>query len=242
MSHSNPNSLNGKVALITGAGRGIGRAIALAYAQAGAAVVCSARSLAEITETARLITAAGGRAIAHTVDVGDYDTVVALFKRASDEFGGVDIVVANAGVALEQRRIEDSDPIQWRKTIDINLTGAYHTAHAAIPYLRKRGAGKIIMIGAGQRNRAIPGLSAYSSSKGGLWLLTQSLAVELQEHNISVNELIPGPVKTDMTRDAAIPPGEWFKNPEDVTPLALFLASMPDVGPTAQSYSLMRRA
>lgn len=242
MSHSNPNPLKGKVAIITGAGRGIGRAIALAYAEAGAAVVCSARSEAEITETARLITAAGGRAIAHTADVGDYDTVVALFKRASDEFGGVDIVVANAGVALEQRRIEDSDPTQWRKTIDINLTGAYHTAHAAIPYLRKRGAGKIIMIGSGQRNRAIPGFSAYASSKSGLWLLTQSLAVELQEHNISVNELIPGPVKTDLTRDAVIPPGEWFKNPEDVVPLALFLASMPDVGPTAQSYSLMRRA
>jgi 3-oxoacyl-[acyl-carrier protein] reductase len=66
--------------------------------------------------------------------------------------------------------------------------------------------------------------------------------LELQEHNISVNELIPGPVKTDMTRDVPIPPGEWFKDPEDVVPLALFLASMPDVGPTAQSYSLMRRA
>ncbi len=242
MSHPNSTSLEDKVAIITGAGRGIGRAIALAYARAGARVVCSARSEDEIAETARLITEAGGRAIAHAADVGDYEAVVALFQRASDDFGGVDIVVANAGVAMEQRRIEDSDPALWRKTIDINLTGAYHTAHAAIPHLRKRGAGKIIMMGSGQRNRANPGYSAYCCSKAGLWMLTQSLAVELSEYNISVNELIPGPVKTDMTRDAVIPAGEWFKDPEDVVPLALFLASMPDVGPTAQSYSLMRRA
>jgi len=242
MSHIDPDLLKHKVAVITGAGRGIGRTIALAYASAGAAVVCSARSEADIAETAALIRRAGGRAVAHAADVADYAAVKALFQRASDEFDGVDIVVANAGVALEQRRIADGDPVLWRKTIDINLTGAYHTAHAAIPHLRRRGAGKIIMIGSGQRNRPNPGFSAYSCSKIGLWMLTQSLATELQEENISVNELIPGPVKTDMTRGVACPPGEWFKEPEEVVPLALFLASMPDVGPSAQSYSLMRRA
>jgi 3-oxoacyl-[acyl-carrier protein] reductase len=242
MSETISAPLKDKVAVITGAGRGIGRAIALAYAKAGACVVCSARSDTEIGETARQITAAGGYATAHTADVVDYEAVVTLFQRASKRFGGIDIVVANAGVAVEQRLIENSDPRLWRKTVDINLTGAYHTAHAAIPHLRKRGAGKIILVGSGQRNRAAPGFSAYSCSKSGLWMLTQSLAVELSEHNISVNELIPGPVKTDMTRDATIPPGEWFKDPEDVVPLALFLAGMPDTGPTAQSYSLMRRA
>ncbi|WP_449432709.1 SDR family NAD(P)-dependent oxidoreductase [Pseudomonas putida] len=242
MNQTSSKPLKGKVAVITGAGRGIGRAIALAYAQAGAAVVCSARSAGEIAETVRLIIQADGQACAQTADVANYEQVVALYQRASDEFGGVDIVVANAGVATEQRRIEDSDPAKWRETIDINLTGAYYTAHAAIPHLRRRGAGKIVMIGSGQRNRATPGFSAYSCSKSGMWMLTQSLAVELLEYNISVNELIPGPVQTDMTRDAAIPPGEWFKTPEDIVPLALFLANMPDVGPTAQSYSLMRRA
>jgi 3-oxoacyl-[acyl-carrier protein] reductase len=75
-----------------------------------------------------------------------------------------------------------------------------------------------------------------------MWMLTQALALELQEYNISVNELIPGPVQTEMTRGAAIPPGEWFKTPEDVLPLALFIAGMPAGGPTSQSYSLMRRA
>ena len=242
MSHIDPELLKGKVAVITGAGRGIGRTIALAYASAGAAVVCSARNEADIAQTAALIREAGGQAIAHAADVADYAAVTALFQRASDAFGGIDIVVANAGVALEQRRIADGDPALWRKTIDINLTGAYHTAHAAIPHLRRRGAGKIIMIGSGQGRRPNAGFSAYSCSKAGLWMLTQSLATELQEDNISVNELIPGPVRTDMTRDVAVPPGEWFKEPGDVVPLALFLASMPDVGPSAQSYSLMRRA
>jgi len=242
MTHIDPELLQGKVAVITGAGRGIGRTIALAYASAGAAVVCSARGEADIAQTVALIREAGGQAIAHAADVADYASVSALFQRASDEFGGVDIVVASAGVALEQRRIADGDPELWRKTIDINLTGAYHTAHAAIAHLRRRGAGKIIMIGSGQRKRPNPGFSAYSCSKIGLWMLTQSLATELQEDNISVNELIPGPVRTDMTRDVAVPPGEWFKEPADVVPLALFLASMPDFGPSAQSYSLMRRA
>ncbi|KWR75546.1 SDR family NAD(P)-dependent oxidoreductase [Cupriavidus sp. IDO] len=242
MSRTDPNLLKNKVAVITGAGRGIGRAIALAYASAGAAVVCSARGEAEITQTANLIREAGGRAIAHVADVGDYQAIASLFQRASNEYGGIDIVVANAGVALEQRRIADSDPALWSKTIDINLTGAYYTAHAAIPHLRRRGAGKIIMVGSGQRKRPAPGFSAYSCSKSGLWMLTQSLAVELQEDNISVNELIPGPVRTDLTRNAPMPPGEWVKEPADVVPLALFLASMPDAGPSAQSYSLMRRA
>jgi len=242
MTQIDPELLKGKVAVITGAGRGIGRTIALAYARAGAAVVCSARGEADIAQTVALIREAGGQAIAHAADVADYAEMSALFQRASDEFGGVDIVVASAGVALEQRRIADGDPELWRKTIDINLTGAYHTAHAAIAHLRRRGAGKIIMIGSGQRKRPNPGFSAYSCSKIGLWMLTQSLATELQEDNISVNELIPGPVRTDMTRDVAVPPGEWFKEPADVVPLALFLASMPDFGPSAQSYSLMRRA
>jgi 3-oxoacyl-[acyl-carrier protein] reductase len=192
MSHSSTAfPLAGKGAVITGAGRGIGRAIAIAYASAGASVICSARNDREIAETAALIREAGGQALAHAADVGTYDDVVALFRRASDAFGGVDIVVANAGISSELCRIEDSDPAQWRKTIDINLTGAYHTARAAIPHLRKRGSGKIIMIGSGQRNRPAPGFSAYSCSKSGLWMLTQSLAMELLEYNISVNELIP---------------------------------------------------
>jgi len=238
------DTLAGKVAVITGAGRGIGRAIALAYARAGAAVVCSARSRNEIDETAALVAAGGGTASACMADVGSYAAMQALFEHAVDVHGGVDIVVANAGVLGQARTVADSDPAHWAQTIHVNLLGAFHTAHAAIPHLRARGAGKIIFTGSGARHSTAPGISAYSASKLALWKLTQVLAMELQEHRISVNELIPGPVKTAMTDfgNHTFAPSEWIKEPDDVVPMAMFLAAQPDIGPTAQSYSLMRRA
>lgn len=236
--------LHGKVAVITGAGRGIGRAIACAYAQAGAAVVCSARKANELQETLALIEAAGGKASVFAADVVDHAQMTALFDHAVAAHGGVDIVLANAGTAGESRKLHNSDPALWRETMEVNVIGAYNTVHAAIPHLRARGAGKIILTGSGSRHRAMPGMSAYASSKNALWMMTQVLAVEMQEFGISVNELIPGPVKTAMTRFGAqpFPPQEWIKEPEDVVPLAMFLATQPDQGPTAQSYSLMRRA
>lgn len=241
MEQTNTQLLNGQVAVITGAGRGIGRAIAQAYAAAGAAVVCSARNTVDIAETVALIQAANGRASAHVADVADYDAMTNLYRRAVEDFGGIDIVVGSAGVALGQGKIADTDPKEWAKTIQINLIGAYHTAHASIPYLRQRGGGKIIMIGSGHRKRPRVGSSAYSCSKSGLWMLIESLAAELQEDDISVNELIPGPVRTELTRGLTSIPEEWVKEPEDVAPLAMFLASLPNRGPSAQSFSLMRR-
>lgn len=239
-----PHALAGQVAVITGAGRGIGRAIALAYARAGAAVVCSARSGAEIEDTASTIVSAGGRASALRADVGDPVAMRALFQHAADIHGGVDIVVANAGVATKVGRVEDSDPAAWAQVVQTNLVGAYYTAHAAIPHLRARGGGKILFVGSGARHGFAAGSSAYAASKIGVWKLVQVLAVELQDYNISVNELIPGPVKTAMTGFGkfSFPPGEWVKEPEDLVPMAMFLATQPLVGPTAQSYSLMRRA
>ena len=235
--------LLGKVAVITGAGRGIGRVIASAYAGAGATVVCSARSVAEIGQTVDLIHAAGGAASACAADVVDLSSMLALFSHAADTFGGVDIVVANAGVNGQHCSVQEADPTDWARTIQVNLVGAFHTVHAAIPLLRKRGSGKIILVGSGMRKGASPGRSSYAASKIGLWKLTEVLAAELQQFNISVNELIPGPVKTAMTAfgERPFPAGEWVKEPQDLVPLALFLATQPDVGPTGQSFSLMRR-
>lgn len=235
--------LSGKVAIVTGAGRGIGRAIALAYARHGAAVCCAARSLGEVQETAARIVAEGGRAIAVRTDVADFASVERMVDEAGQAFGGLDIVVINAGVGGGKQPIETSDPQTWRSTIEVNLVGAYHCARAAIPALKRRGAGKIVAVGSGLGQRAMAGVSDYACSKAGLWMLTRVLAQELAPHGISVNQLIPGPVVTQMTGEMAQNTfeGEWAKAPEDVVPLAVFLATQPEPGPTGQNFSLMRR-
>jgi 3-oxoacyl-[acyl-carrier protein] reductase len=241
-------ALSGHVAIVTGAGRGIGRAIAIAYAQAGAAVCCAARTLQEIATTVRDIEASGGRAIAVPTDVTQLASVQQMLQTTIETFGGLDILVINAGGDYDRRHVAKSHPEDWRATLEVNLLGAYYCAHAAIGYLKQRGAGKIITVGSGIGHRGLPGSSAYACSKAGLWMLTRVLAQELWPFNISVNELIPGPVVTVMSaQESAQNTGvsgiesEWVKTPDDVVPLALFLATQPARGPTAQSFSLMRR-
>ena len=158
------------------------------------------------------------------------------------------------GVVLSLANIEDTDTHDWKRTIEINWIGTYYCTRTATPYLKSRGAGKIIVIGSGQGYQGTAATSAYACSKAGTWALVQSLAAELVTFNISVNELRPGNVKTKCYDEtfkqlAAVTPAgttpiaakrshEWLKRPEDVVPLALFMASQPDVGPTAQSFSL----
>lgn len=235
--------LRGKVAIVTGAGRGIGRAIALAYARQGAAVCCAARSRGQVEETAEQIVAGGGRAIAVTTDVADFASVERMASEAEQAFGGLDIVVINAGVG-GKATVEASDPQAWRTTIEVNLIGAYYCARAVLPALKRRGGGKIIAVGSGLGQRGIAGVSDYACSKAGLWMLTRVLAQEVAAYGVSVNQLIPGPVVTQMTGAQMANhtfEGEWAKSPEDVAPLALFLAAQPEPGPTGQNFSLMRR-
>lgn len=239
--------LKEKVAIVTGAGRGIGRAIAIAYGQAGAAVCCAARTVTEIEHTVKEIVARDGRAIAVQTDVTHLDSVERMFQKTVEFFGGLDILLINAGALHERSHVADSRPENWRATVEVNLIGAYFCAKTAIPFLRRCGAGKIITIGSGLGHRGRAGSSAYACSKAGLWMLTRVLAQELWQDNISVNELVPGPVKTAMNIDVSAHGGsslaesEWMKTPEDLVPLAMFLATQPDIGPTAQSFSLMRR-
>ena len=242
--------LSGKVAIVTGASRGIGKAISAGYAAAGAAVCCVARSESDLARTVADIRRGGGTATYVQADVTDYDSVVHAFSGTVSEFGGIDIVVVNAGGNLDHSGdAESGSPERWTDTVQLNLVGAYHTARAAIPHLKERGAGKIIAVGSGLGRRGRPGESAYASAKAGLSMLIRVLALEMWQHNISVNELIPGPVLTErVAQSYARKPGsvfkddsEWVKTPEDVVPLALFLAALPDKGPTGQTYSLMRR-
>jgi 3-oxoacyl-[acyl-carrier protein] reductase len=240
--------LNGKVALITGAGKGIGKAIAIAYAKQGIKVCCIARTLNDIELTANEIKTLGGDAIAILCDVTNYENLEIAIQKAFNKFGRIDILVINAGTDCEKLSVDKLDIEEWKRVIDVNLNGALYTAKAAIPYLKRNGTGKIITIGSGMGHKGRADSAPYSCSKAGLWMLTRILAQELSEYKISVNELIPGPVNTDMGNDskkdnhsAFSISGEWIKNPEDVAELAIFLAGQPDIGPTAQSFSLMRR-
>ena len=242
-------SLEGKVAVVTGAGKGIGRAIAIGFASEGASVCCAARTASDLKEVAGEIASSGGKAIAVRTDVTSFDDVERMNREAAEAFGGIDIVVVNAGGNLERSRVEDGDPDLWAATIDLNLKGAYYTAKSAISYLKDRGGGKIITIGSGIGHNGRVSSSAYACAKAGAWMLTRVLAQELWEHNISVNELVPGPVATPGATAAwqqeensvNTIDSEWVKQSEDVLPLALFLATQPDKGPTSQSFSLMRR-
>ncbi len=244
MTESTP--LRGQIALVTGAGRGIGRAISLAYGAAGADVVAAARTASELDALVDEITTAGGRATAVPTDVTSADAVEQLFARI-DEIGGLDLVMLNAGGLPGRGPVGDSDLDVWHDTLALNLTASYLCARAAIPRLRARGGGKIILVGSGIGHRGVPQFSAYACAKAGQWMLTRVLAQELQADRISVNELIPGPVATKIgtgefgSTNTTTFAGEWSKTPDDVVPLALMLATLPNDGPSAQSFSLMRR-
>jgi 3-oxoacyl-[acyl-carrier protein] reductase len=238
--------LANRVAVVTGAGRGIGRAIAAGYAAAGAHVVVASRTPSDLASLVEQITADGGRASAVPTDVTSAAAVERLFAT-TDTLGGLDIAVCNAGGMPTRGPVADSDPDGWRATLDQNFFASYLCARAAIPRLRARGGGKIILVGSGVGHHGTPEYAAYACAKAAQWMLTRVLSQELQGDAISVNELIPGPVATTIGTgtlragsDAPFP-SEWAKTPDDVVPLALLLATFPDHGPSAQSFSLMRR-
>ena len=241
-----PRKLEGQVALVTGAGRGIGRALALALAAEGAAVGALARNREELERVVAEITQADGRAIALPTDVTD----AAAVKRAVDQtalaFGGLDLVLANAGVSPPPASLIESDPQVFQHTLNVNLFGVYATLRAAVPHLKQRGRGNVVIVGSGMGHKASPDSAAYSSSKAAVWMLTRVLAEELRSSDILVNELVPGPVDTSISQPGLSRilqgnPNEWLKQPADVVPLALFLATLPLKGPTGQSFSLARR-
>jgi 3-oxoacyl-[acyl-carrier protein] reductase len=243
-------TLAGKVAVVTGAGRGIGRAVSAAFAREGAKVCAAARSRDELDSLVAEIRAAGGVALAVPCDVADRAAVEAMVARAAGELGRLDVLVNNAGIGGERARVEASDPERWERVFRVNLFGTYYACRAALPHLKAAGGGKIINIGSGIGHTVRPGNSSYAASKAALWMFTRSLALEVWQDGIEVNEVVPGPVYTKMTEDffdpgGATPPGgsasERVKTPEECVPLILFLAAHPPGGPVAQTFSLARR-
>lgn len=243
--------LAGKVALVTGAGGGIGGAVSKGLADEGSSVVCVDYLKEQVEATAQSITAKGGQSMACPADLTQYEDVEQVMQQTDDAYGGLDIIFINHGVLVPPDPLEKCSPADWRKSIDVNLNAAFYCAKLAIPLMKKRGGGKIITTGSGTGHRVMSGTSAaYGVSKAGLYIMTRYLASELIMDGITVNEMIPGLVISPMTKDLLQHQGsgdvpeidiEWAKQPEDVVPLALFLATMPPKGPTGQTYSLMRR-
>eukprot|EP00913_Durusdinium_trenchii_P028358 g26586.t1 len=235
-------------ALVTGGGRGIGRAIAVAFAQAGADVAVTARSRHEIESVAEEIRETGRRSMAVVCDVTDSAGVSAMVESVADELGPVTLLVNNAGGGLERKPVGEDDPDTWRQTIDVNLFGTYLCSRAVLPGMKAAGGGKIVNIGSGMGYQARSNNSSYNAAKAAVAMFGKCLATEVWDDNICVNELIPGPVSTQLTAgifeaDAPHPQfaSEWVKRPADVVPMAMFLATQPDRGPTGQVFSIARR-
>jgi NAD(P)-dependent dehydrogenase (short-subunit alcohol dehydrogenase family) len=228
--------LTDKVAIVTGASRGIGRAIAEAYAQAGARVVLASRTQEMLDAVAETIEADGGTALPLATHTGDPEAVQALVAQTVDTYGGVDILVNNAATNPHFGPIMTSEESHWDKTFEVNVKGYFFTAQACVPHMQARGGGKIINLASVAGKTPQPGMGVYCVTKAGVLMLTEVLATELAEANIQVNAVVPGFVKTKFSR--AIWGNEQFNEavlnlipqhrmaaPEELTGLALFLAS-----------------
>jgi NAD(P)-dependent dehydrogenase (short-subunit alcohol dehydrogenase family) len=227
--------LTGKVAVVTGASRGLGRAIALALAEAGADVAVAGRAAADLEDTAHQAARHDVRALSFVTDVSAYPDVERLMAHAVSALGRLDVVVNNAGIArvapLAEASLDD-----WRAIVDVNLSGVFYGCRAAAPYLIRQRSGKVINLASVLATVALPGYTMYAATKGAVISLTRTLAVEWARHNIQVNAIAPGWFITDMneaafadprvhdrlTRDV---PARRTGRLEEIGPLAVYLSS-----------------
>ena len=210
--------LTGKVALITGASRGVGLATALALAREGASVGLVARDPARLEEARGQIELAGGRAVAVAADVTDADALGRAVERTVAELGGLDVLIANAGLG-RYGPVAELAPETWRAVIETNLTGAFLAVRAALPLIRRRGGGHIVAISSGAGKRGYPNMTAYCASKFGLQGFMDALAAELSSEPIKCTTIVPGSILTDFgvrTREDRARSGDKFLEPEDV--------------------------
>jgi len=219
--------LKDKVALITGGGRGIGKAIALAYAREGARVALCARTASEIEETAREIQALKGECRAWVCDVSLEEPVKGLVQETEKSYGRIDILVNNAGVMTRPVPLTELEVKKWDYTIAVNLRGPFLVTQAALPLMMRQKSGSIINLSSMIGRGAYANFGAYAASKWGIEGLTQGLAAELRSYNIRVNSVDPGYVATKLT-------GYHGGRPESVTDVFVFLGSDESKGITGR--------
>lgn len=247
-----PMKLEGKVALVTGAGRGIGKAIALAFAGEGADLVVVSRTPAEVKTTAGEIRALGRRALPLEVDVSQGEAVDTMIRQTIAEFGKIDVLVNNAGIYGPIGPLVDNDSDRWIETIRINLIGVYLCTRAVLPAMMAQRQGKIINLAGGGAASPRPYFSAYSTAKAGVVRFTETVAEEVKQYNIHINAISPGGVSTRLVQEvvaAGEAAGEKDLNearhiietgggpPSVAASLAVFLASPDSDGLTGRLLS-----
>lgn len=238
------NEHAGRTAFVTGGSSGIGRAVALLLAREGASVAVSAPGQGEAQAVADSLVAEGAKAIAVAADVRDGPAIAEAIGETVRAFGGLDILVTSAGVQ-RYGTVADTDEKTWDEVFAVNVKGVYLTAQAALPYLRRSGAGAVVVVSSVQAHVTQPGVAAYAASKGALNALTRSMAIDEASHGVRVNAVCPGSVDTPMLRWSAAlfsdgSPGavqetvnEWGRShplgrvarPEEVAQVVSFLAS-----------------
>ncbi|MXW94512.1 MAG: SDR family oxidoreductase [Acidimicrobiaceae bacterium] len=224
-------SLVGKVVLVTGAGRGIGRAIAERFAETGSAVAANDIDGDVAAGTTKAITDRGGTAMAAPADVSDSTQVGAMVDAIMAEHGRIDVLVNNAGIVSPTLHFFEADEAWWRRIIDVNLTGHFLVSHPVARVMATRGGGSIINMSSGGATRAHRSFTAYDATKGGIEALTRAMALDLGPYNVRVNALVPGAIDTSgMSAEERAPRGENVPlgrvgEALDLTGAALFLAS-----------------
>ena len=257
MASGNSQSLVGKQAVVTGAGRGIGRSIALALAEAGADVAVTARSVAELEQLASEIESLGRRSIFVPCDVTDSQQVQQMASTFLAGLGGIDILVNNAGNAGSHKILDHPDEL-WHRMLSINLTSVYYVSKAFVPQLMEQRSGRIITIASIASRVGDRYIAAYTAAKHGVLGLTRALAVEMLPYNVTVNAICPGYVDTPMT-DASVQnivsrtgmtneearaylaktsPQKRLIEPEEIAALTVFLAQDISKGITGQAVNL----